>query len=218
MSYIEVRNLKKTYGKGKNAVLALNNVSFTVENGEFVSVVGKSGCGKTTLMNALALIDDIDEGELYFDGVQMTGRKQKDDYRRLNIGVVFQFFNLVPVLNVEENISLPYLIQGKKVPKDLLELTLQELGLIKIRKTLPNFLSGGEQQRTAIGRAIIAKPKLLIADEPTGNLDNENTMKVLRILKNFNEKYGQTIIVVTHDTQVADFASRKISMSDGSIL
>lgn len=218
MSFLSVENLTKIYGKGAARIHALDHVSFTIEKGEFVAITGKSGCGKTTLMNAISLIDQDVEGEIRYNGEKMESKQQKEAYRGAHIGIVFQFFNLVPVLTVQENIALPYLVHGQKVPEEDMEKALSELGLLDKRHSLPDYLSGGEQQRVAIGRAIITRPSLLIADEPTGNLDSGNTEKIIRLFQMLNEKYHQTIILVTHDGYVSGAASRKIQMMDGKIV
>lgn len=217
---LKVKDLTKIYGNGTSEVIAVNHLTFTVENGEFIAVTGKSGCGKSTLLHMLAGLDVPTSGHIYYDGEDIC-RMNYDKlakFRRQKIGVIYQFYNLLPVLTVEENITLPLLLDGKKINRKNLEDILCLLDLKDRRYYLPNQLSGGQQQRTAIGRALIISPSLILADEPTGNLDKKNSDEIVDYLKTLNEKFGQTIILITHDNQIADGAKRKIMLSDGKII
>ncbi len=220
MEILRVENLTKVYGKGETAVTALDNVSFSVEKGEFVAVVGPSGSGKSTLLHILGGVDIPTSGKVYIDGTDIyrLNRSRLAIFRRRQIGLIYQFYNLIPVLNVEENIMLPLLLDGRKEDEARLNELLNILGLADRAKHLPNQLSGGQQQRTAIGRAIITNPALILADEPTGNLDSKNSAEIIELLKLYNRNYNQTLIIVTHDERIALQANRIISLEDGRIV
>ncbi len=220
MDILQVENLTKVYGKGKTSVTALDNVSFSVEKGEFVAVVGPSGSGKSTLLHILGGVDIPTSGKVYIDGTDIyrLNRSRLAIFRRRQIGLIYQFYNLIPVLNVEENIMLPLLLDGRKEDEARLNELLNILGLADRAKHLPNQLSGGQQQRTAIGRAIITNPALILADEPTGNLDSKNSAEIIELLKLYNRNYNQTLIIVTHDERIALQANRIISLEDGRIV
>lgn len=219
MAILRVENLTKIYGKGETAVTAINNVSFTVEKGEFVAVVGPSGSGKSTLLHMLGGVDVPTSGKVYIDGTDIYSLdgSRLAIFRRRQIGLIYQFYNLIPVLNVEENIMLPLLLDGRKEDKDKLKELLVTLGLEDRAHHLPNQLSGGQQQRTSIGRALINNPALVLADEPTGNLDSKNSQEIISLLKMYNRKYKQTLILITHDERIALQADRIISIEDGRI-
>ena len=212
MEILKVENLTKTYGKGTTKVTALDNVSFSVEKGEFVAIVGASGSGKSTLLHLLGGVDRPTSGKVFIDGNDIY--KMNDDnlaiFRRRQIGLIYQFYNLIPILNVEENITLPSDLDNKKVDDKKLNELLETLGLKNRRKHLPNELSGGQQQRTSIGRALITDPSLVLADEPTGNLDSKASDEIVSLLKTSNKKYNQTIIMITHDLEIAKNADRII--------
>ncbi len=217
MDLLEVRSICKTYGSGEAAVRALKNVSFTVPKGEFTAVVGESGSGKSTLLNMLGALDVPTSGKVLIDGKDIF---QMDDsrltiFRRRNIGFVFQAFNLIPELTVEQNIIFPVLLDYQKPDKKYLEELLAVLGLKQRRGHLPNQLSGGQQQRVAIGRALFTRPSLLLADEPTGNLDSQNSSEVIALLKETSRKYAQTIVMITHNRGIAQAADRVLQVSDG---
>ncbi|MCI9471821.1 MAG: ABC transporter ATP-binding protein [Lachnospiraceae bacterium] len=217
MDLLEVRSICKTYGSGEAAVRALKNVSFTVPKGEFTAVVGESGSGKSTLLNMLGALDVPTSGQVLIDGKDIF---QMDDsrltiFRRRNIGFVFQAFNLIPELTVEQNIIFPVLLDYQKPDKKYLEELLAVLGLKQRRGHLPNQLSGGQQQRVAIGRALFTRPSLLLADEPTGNLDSQNSSEVIALLKETSRKYAQTIVMITHNRGIAQAADRVLQVSDG---
>ncbi|MFL8969693.1 ABC transporter ATP-binding protein [Helcococcus kunzii] len=220
MPILEVKNLVKTYGKGENKIYAVNNVSFSVEKGEFVAIVGSSGSGKSTLLHIIGGVDNKDDGTIIVNRKDISNFSEDDlaIYRRREVGIVYQFYNLLPTLTIKENIEIPYRLDGKKLNEEKLNNMLNILGLSHRRDNLPNQLSGGEQQRTSIGRALINTPSILLADEPTGNLDSKNSQEIIKLLKDYNEKYNQTIILVTHDPNVADAADRVIQMSDGKIV
>lgn len=217
MQILKVENLCKNFGEKETKVEALKKVSFSVERGEFVAIVGESGSGKSTLLNAIGALDTPTSGKVYIDGNDIF--KMKDEqltiFRRRNIGFIFQAFNLVPELNVEQNIMFPLLLDYKKPDKAYVDEIIGLLGLNDRRKHLPSQLSGGQQQRVAIGRALITKPMLILADEPTGNLDSKNSEEVVALLRTMSEKYGQTILMITHNMQIADNAQRVIRVSDG---
>jgi len=219
MEILKVENLCKTYGKGENTVKALDGVSFSVEKGEFVAIIGPSGSGKSTLLHILGGVDTPTSGKVYVDGVDVYAQNQEQlaIFRRRQVGLIYQFYNLIPVLNVEENITLPLLMDGKKVNKARLEELLGTLNLSDRTGHLPNQLSGGQQQRVSIGRALINAPAIVLADEPTGNLDSKNGQQIIELLKLSNKKYGQTLIVITHDENIALQADRVISIEDGKI-
>ena len=217
MDLLEVRSICKTYGSGEAAVRALKNVSFTVPKGEFTAVVGESGSGKSTLLNMLGALDVPTSGKVLIDGKDIF---QMDDsrltiFRRRNIGFVFQAFNLIPELTVEQNIIFPVLLDYQKPDKKYLEELLAVLGLKQRRGHLPSQLSGGQQQRVAIGRALFTRPSLLLADEPTGNLDSQNSSAVIALLKETSRKYAQTIVMITHNRGIAQAADRVLQVSDG---
>lgn len=220
MKVLEVRNLKKYYGQGENKVKAIDNVSFSINKGEFVAVVGQSGSGKSTLLNLLGGLDRPSSGSVVINDNEIY--KLDDDrlsiFRRRNIGFIFQFFNLIPVLDVEENIAFPTLLDNEKVDSKYLDEIINTLGLQKRRNHLPSELSGGQQQRVSIGRALINKPAIILADEPTGNLDSKTTKEVIDLLKCTAKKYNQTLILITHDEKVAEQADRVITVCDGKII
>lgn len=219
MKILEIKNLCKVYGKGETKVDALKNVSFSVEKGEFVAIVGPSGSGKSTLMHILGGVDTPTSGVVNIAGTDI-GKLDETNlsiFRRRNIGLIYQFYNLIPILNVEENMTLPILLDGKKPDKKLLKDLLSKLGLEKRLKHLPNQLSGGQQQRVSIGRALMNQPALLLADEPTGNLDTKNTKEIISLLRKFNEENNQTVIIITHDDRIALAADRVITIEDGQI-
>ncbi len=217
---ISVEGLTKTFGKGSNKVTAVNNVDLTVYKGELVAITGKSGSGKSTLLNMLGGLEKPDSGEIISLGEKLTEIKDTRlaEYRRRKSGFVFQFYNLIPVLNVEENISLPLDLDGKSVDKERLTGILKLLGIEDKRYSYASQLSGGQQQRVSIGRAMIADPPCIFADEPTGNLDSANSREIIDLFKNVISKYGTTVVMVTHDGSIAEEADRVISMSDGRIV
>ena len=219
MSILKAENLVKIYGQGENEVKALNNVSLEIEEGEFVSIVGSSGSGKSTLLNMLGGLDRLTSGDIYINNKKLGDMKDEEltIFRRRNIGFIFQNYNLVPILNVYENIVLPIELDGMKIDEEYIDSIINTLGLNQKLTNMPNNLSGGQQQRVAIARAIATKPAIILADEPTGNLDSKNTSELLAILKNLNEKEGKTIIMVTHDVMVGSFASRLLYIQDGTI-
>ncbi|APM39063.1 ABC transporter ATP-binding protein [Clostridium kluyveri] len=216
---LKVENLSKIYGEGENKVEALKNVSFTINRGEFIAIMGASGSGKSTLLHMIGGLDRPTDGKVYVDGedIYKLNEQKLAIFRRRNIGFVFQFFNLIPVLDVEENISLPALLDKEKVDKNYLNEVIDMLGLKDRIGHLPSQLSGGQQQRVSIGRALINKPALILADEPTGNLDSKNGREVIELLKLSSKKYNQTLIVITHDMNVAEQAEKIITISDGEI-
>ncbi|MDD5952225.1 MAG: ABC transporter ATP-binding protein [Oscillospiraceae bacterium] len=219
MELLKVEKLCKTYGKGENMVKALDNVSFTVEKGEFVAIIGPSGSGKSTLLHILGGVDTPSSGKVFLDGIDVyqQNEEQLAIFRRRYVGLVYQFYNLIPVLNVVENITLPMLLDGRKVNPARLTEILELLHLEDRTKHLPNQLSGGQQQRVSIGRALINAPAILLADEPTGNLDSKNSQEIVELLKLSNQKYKQTLIVITHDEDIALQADRIIAIEDGRI-
>ena len=219
MEILRVENLTKVYGKGENEVRALDGVSFSVEKGEFVAVIGPSGSGKSTLLHSLGGVDRPTSGRVLMDGkdVYAQNEEQLAIFRRRQVGLIYQFYNLIPVLNVTENITLPVLMDGQKVNRDRLKELITTLGLTGRENHLPNQLSGGQQQRVSIGRALMNAPAVVLADEPTGNLDSKNSKEIVDLLKISNEKYGQTLIVITHDESIALQADRIISIDDGKI-
>ena len=216
---VETKNLVKVYGKGETAVRAVDDVSMQIEAGEFVALVGESGSGKTTLLNLLGALDSPTSGEIIIGGQSLSGQSdaQLSAYRRRNVGFIFQSYNLIPVLNVAENIALPMSLDNQEVDQDYLSELLEILGLTDRRDHYPDQLSGGQQQRVAIGRALIAKPKLLLADEPTGNLDSRNSREIVTLLQNSVRKYNQTLLLITHDGHVAAHADRVLHMLDGRL-
>ncbi len=219
MDILKIENLSKIYGEGEKQVKALDNVSFTVPKGQFVAIIGPSGSGKSTLLHILGGVDRPTSGKVYLGGQDVYA--QDEDrlaiFRRRQVGLIYQFYNLIPVLNVTENITLPVLMDGKKVDKKYLEELLGLLALKGREKHLPNELSGGQQQRVSIGRALINNPAVMLADEPTGNLDSKNSHEIVELLKTSNKKYGQTLIIITHDESIALQADRIISINDGKI-
>lgn len=220
MEIVKVENLSKIYGSNDNAVKALDNVSLSVEKGEFVAIVGASGSGKSTLLHLLGGVDKPTSGKVYINGTDIfeLNNDKMAIFRRRQVGIVYQFYNLIPILNVEENISLPMELDGRNVDKSEMERMLEMLGLSERRKNLPNELSGGQQQRTSIGRALISRPSVLLADEPTGNLDTKSGNEVMEILKRFNREYNQTIIMITHNMELAKATDRIIRIEDGKIM
>lgn len=220
MEILKVENLTKTYGSGENLVHAVDDVSFSVEKGEFVAIVGASGSGKSTLLHLIGGVDRPTSGKIFVDGNDIS--KMNDDklavFRRRKVGIVYQFYNLIPILTVEENITLPCDLDGRGVDRERLEMILDSFGLRARRKHLPNQLSGGQQQRTSIARALINNPSLVLADEPTGNLDSKSSEEVMSMLKMCNQSYGQTVIMITHNLDIAKQADRIITISDGKIV
>ena len=219
MEILRVENLCKTYGKGENVVNALNDVSFTVNQGEFVAIIGPSGSGKSTLLHILGGVDKPTSGKVYMDGndVYAQNAEQLAVFRRRQVGLVYQFYNLIPVLNVVENITLPVLMDGREVNEERLQELLATLKLTGREKHLPNELSGGQQQRVSIGRALMNAPAVVLADEPTGNLDSKNSQEIMELLKISNKKYHQTLIMITHDENIALQADRILAIEDGRI-
>lgn len=217
MDLLEVKSVCKTYGSGETAVQALKNVSFSVPKGEFVAVVGESGSGKSTLLNTLGALDTPTSGKVYIDGKDIFSMRERKltVFRRRNIGFIFQAFNLIPELTVEQNMIFPVLLDYQKPNKKYLEELLTVLNLKERRNHLPNQLSGGQQQRVAIGRALLTRPSLILADEPTGNLDSQNSSEVIALLKEASQKYAQTIIMITHNRSIAQIADRVLQVSDG---
>ena len=220
MEILEVENLNKIYGKGENEVKAVNNVSFSVQKGEFVAIVGASGSGKSTLLHLLGGVDRPTSGKVFIDGqdIYRLNDEQLAIFRRRQVGLIYQFYNLIPILNVEENITLPCNLDGKEVKQEKLDEMLKTLKLENRRKHLPNELSGGQQQRVSIGRAIINNPAIMLADEPTGNLDSKASEEIISLLRLSNKKYNQTVIVITHDEKIALEADRVITIDDGRII
>jgi len=220
MGILKVENLCKTYGKGDTLVKALDNVSFEVEKGEFVAIVGASGSGKSTLLHLLGGVDKPTSGKIIVDGTDVYKLNDNDlaIFRRRQVGLIYQFYNLIPILNVTENITLPILLDGKKVDENYLKELVEVLGLTKRISHLPNELSGGEQQRVSIGRALMNRPSIVLADEPTGNLDSKASKEIMELLKLSNKKYNQTIIMITHDNNLALNADRIITIGDGKII
>lgn len=220
MEILKVENLTKTYGSGENLVHAVDDVSFSVEKGEFVAIVVASGSGKSTLLHLIGGVDRPTSGKIFVDGNDIS--KMNDDklavFRRRQVGIVYQFYNLIPILTVEENITLPCDLDGRGVDRERLEMILDSFGLRARRKHLPNQLSGGQQQRTSIARALINNPSLVLADEPTGNLDSKSSEEVMSMLKMCNQSYGQTVIMITHNLDIAKQADRIITISDGKIV
>ena len=220
MEILKVENLNKIYGKGENEVKAVNNISFSVEKGEFVAIVGASGSGKSTLLHLLGGVDRPTSGRVFIDGqdIYKLNDEQLAIFRRRQVGLIYQFYNLIPILNVEENITLPCNLDEKEVKQEKLDEMLKTLKLENRRKHLPNELSGGQQQRVSIGRAIINNPAIMLADEPTGNLDSKASEEIISLLRLSNKKYNQTVIVITHDEKIALEADRVITIDDGRII
>ena len=219
MEILRIENLTKVYGEGGTQVRALDNVSFSVEKGEFLAIIGPSGSGKSTLLHIIGGVDRPTRGKVYMDGQDVYA--QDEDalaiFRRRQVGLIYQFYNLIPVLNVVENMTLPVLMDGRNVNNERLEELLTTLDLKNRRNNLPNQLSGGQQQRVSIGRALMNAPAVVLADEPTGNLDSKNSQEIVELLRMSNEKYGQTLIVITHDENIALQADRIIAIEDGRI-
>ena len=220
MEILKVDNLTKIYGKDNNKVVALDHVSFSVEKGEFVAIVGASGSGKSTLLHLMGGVDTPTSGKVFIDGKDIYSLSSDNlaIFRRREVGLIYQFYNLIPILNVEENILLPLELDNRKVDKFELNELLKVLGLQSRRKHLPNELSGGQQQRTSIGRALITKPAIVLADEPTGNLDSKSSDDVVNLLKKMNKEYKQTIIMITHNLDIAAVADRIITIEDRKIV
>lgn len=220
MEILKVENLVKTYGEGDNIVNAVDNISLSVNKGEFVAIVGASGSGKSTLLHLLGGVDRPTSGKIYIDGNEINNMNNDKlaIFRRRQIGIVYQFYNLIPILTVEENISLPCDLDGNIPDKERMDLILKSFGLFERRNHLPNELSGGQQQRTSIARALINNPAILLADEPTGNLDSKSTEEIMSILKMSNRDFNQTIIMITHNLEIAKEADRIITIQDGKIL
>ncbi|HPF83110.1 MAG TPA: ABC transporter ATP-binding protein [Bacilli bacterium] len=220
MEILRVENLKKTYGKGNTLVKALDDVNFTVDKGEFVAIVGASGSGKSTLLHLLGGVDRPTSGKIIIDNEDVYSLNETNlaIFRRRQVGLIYQFYNLIPILNVKENITLPILLDGKTPDEAYLDELIDTLGLTRRVKHLPNELSGGQQQRVSIGRALMNRPSLLLADEPTGNLDSKASKDIIELLKVSNKKYNQTIIMITHDHNLALNADRIITIDDGKII
>ncbi|MCI8792663.1 MAG: ABC transporter ATP-binding protein [Eubacterium sp.] len=220
MEILKVEHLSKVYGTDENQVMALNDVSFTVNKGEFVAIIGPSGSGKSTLLHILGGVDRPSGGKVFMNGqdVYKQNEEQLAIFRRRQVGLIYQFYNLIPILNVTENMTLPIQMDGRKVDQEHLDELLDILGLRGREKNLPNQLSGGQQQRVSIGRALMTSPAVVLADEPTGNLDSQNSREIVDLLKTSNKKYNQTLIVITHDEQIALQADRIIAIEDGKIV
>ncbi len=219
MEIVKVNNLSKVYGKGNTKVVALDNVSFSVNEGEFVAIVGASGSGKSTLLHLLGGVDKPTSGEVFVNGKDIYKLKDEElaKFRRREVGLVYQFYNLIPILNVVENITLPLDLDNRKPEKDKLDNLIKLLGLENRKDHLPNELSGGQQQRVSIGRALVSHPSVVLADEPTGNLDSKSSDEIMDLLKRCNKEYNQTIIMITHNMELAKIADRIITLEDGHI-
>ena len=219
MELMQIQHLSKVYGQGENQVRAVDDISFTVEKGEFLAIIGPSGSGKSTLLHILGGVDRPTSGKIFVDGqdVYAQNEDQLAIFRRRQVGLIYQFYNLIPVLNVVENMTLPVLMDGRQVNQERLEELLDVLGLRGREKYLPNQLSGGQQQRVSIGRALMNAPAVVLADEPTGNLDSKNSQEIVELLKMSNKKYGQTLVIITHDENIALQAHRVIAIEDGRI-
>lgn len=219
MNILEVKNLSKIYGKDETKVVALDNVSFSVKQGEFVAIIGPSGSGKSTLLHILGGVDVPTKGSVIINGTDISTLDETNlaIFRRRQIGLIYQFYNLIPILTVEENLTLPLLLDGRKPNQKIIDSLVKTLGLENRLKNLPSQLSGGQQQRVSIGRALMNNPALMLADEPTGNLDSENTKEIISLLKKFNKENNQTLIVITHDERIALAADRVIAIEDGRI-
>ena len=220
MEILKIENLTKVYGSGENEVRALDGVSFSVEKGEFLAIIGPSGSGKSTLLHILGGVDRPTSGKVWLDGqdVYAQDEEQLAIFRRRQVGLIYQFYNLIPVLNVVENMTLPVLLDGRKVNEERLNELVETLGLSERKNNLPNQLSGGQQQRVSIGRALMNAPAVVLADEPTGNLDSRNSQEIVELLRQSNVKYKQTLIVITHDESIALQADRIIAIEDGRIV
>ena len=217
---LKVENLTKVYGKGENRVVAVDNVSFSVKRGEFVAIVGSSGSGKSTILHLIGGVDRPTSGKVYIEGKDVYSLNEENlaIFRRRQVGLIYQFYNLIPILNVVENITLPCDLDGKKVEKTRIDEILKVLGLENRKNNLPNELSGGQQQRVSIGRALINNPAIILADDPTGNLDSKSSDEIVELLKVSNKKYNQTIIMITHNLEIAKIADRDIKIEDGKIV
>ncbi len=220
MEILKVENLVKTYGKGENKVTAVDNISFSVQKGEFLAIVGASGSGKSTILHLLGGVDRPTSGKVYIDGKDIYSLNNDNlaIFRRRQIGIIYQFYNLIPILNVKENITLPCDLDGQKIDNERLNELLKTLGLENRANHLPNQLSGGQQQRVSIGRAMINNPAIMLADEPTGNLDSKASDEIVSLLKMSNKKFNQTVIIITHDLEIARQADRVITVEDGKIV
>ena len=219
MEVLKIENLTKVYGAGNSEVRALDGVSFTVEEGEFLAIIGPSGSGKSTLLHILGAVDRPTSGKVWLNGqdVYAQNEEQLAIFRRRQVGLIYQFYNLIPVLNVVENMTLPVLLDGRKVNQERLDELLTTLDLTERRNNLPNQLSGGQQQRVSIGRALMNAPSVVLADEPTGNLDSKNSQEIVELLRQSNQRYGQTLIIITHDENIALQADRILAIEDGRI-
>lgn len=219
MKILEVTNLCKTYGKGDTMVKALDNVSFSVEKGEFLAIIGPSGSGKSTLLHILGGVDVPTSGSVVINQTDISNLYETAlaIFRRRQIGLIYQFYNLIPILTVQENLTLPLLLDGRKPDKKQIDTLVKRLGLENRLDHLPNQLSGGQQQRVSIGRALVNNPALMLADEPTGNLDSENSKEIISLLRQFNKEFNQTVIIITHDEKIANSADRVITIEDGKI-
>lgn len=219
MKILEVTNLCKTYGKGDTMVKALDNVSFQVEKGEFLAIIGPSGSGKSTLLHILGGVDVPTSGSVVINQTDISNLDETAlaIFRRRQIGLIYQFYNLIPILTVQENLTLPLLLDGRKPDKKQIDTLVKRLGLENRLDHLPNQLSGGQQQRVSIGRALVNNPALMLADEPTGNLDSENSKEIISLLRQFNKEFNQTVIIITHDEKIANSADRVITIEDGKI-
>lgn len=219
MKILEVTNLCKTYGKGDTMVKALDNVSFSVEKGEFLAIIGPSGSGKSTLLHILGGVDVPTSGSVVINQTDISNLDETAlaIFRRRQIGLIYQFYNLIPILTVQENLTLPLLLDGRKPDKKQIDTLVKRLGLENRLDHLPNQLSGGQQQRVSIGRALVNNPALMLADEPTGNLDSENSKEIVSLLRQFNKEFNQTVIIITHDEKIANSADRVITIEDGKI-
>ena len=220
MNILKIENLKKVYGSGETEVKALDDISFQVEEGEFIAIIGPSGSGKSTLLHSIAGLEKPTSGNVYFydKDIYKMNKKELTILRRQKIGIIYQFYNLIPTLNVEENIILPIELDRKKIDTKKLDEIIKFLGLEKRKKHLPNELSGGQQQKVAIGRALMINPTIILADEPTGNLDSKSSEEIMQVLKKANKDYKQTIIMITHNLEIAKLADRIIKIEDGNII
>lgn len=220
MNILKIENLKKVYGSGETKVKALDDISFQVEEGEFIAIIGPSGSGKSTLLHSIAGLEKPTSGKVYFydKDIYKMNKKELTILRRQKIGIIYQFYNLIPTLNVEENITLPIELDRKKIDTKKLDEIIKFLGLEKRKKHLPNELSGGQQQKVAIGRALMINPTIILADEPTGNLDSKSSEEIMQVLKKANKDYKQTIIMITHNLEIAKLADRIIKIEDGKII
>lgn len=220
MNILKIENLKKVYGSGETEVKALDDISFQVEEGEFIAIIGPSGSGKSTLLHSIAGLEKPTSGKVYFydKDIYKMSKKELTILRRQKIGIIYQFYNLIPTLNVEENITLPIELDRKKIDTKKLDEIIKFLGLEKRKKYLPNELSGGQQQKVAIGRALMINPTIILADEPTGNLDSKSSEEIMKVLKKANKDYKQTIIMITHNLEIAKLADRIIKIEDGRII